>query len=297
MTILYEQLLKKITNYQPDLNQLSSNINILNQDDTNMIFILIRIYSLRNKDVTTAFEIPYKGIKDSHYNDQKVYDITFNLTNFPDILVSILYNFVNLINTSIEYQRKDDNFKKSFLKKTKIIPIISLHNINFEKLDQEYMMNEIENFGTVSLSINQMNNTTRVSNIGIINNINTHEIINNVKHTKDNSVDANELHCGNCTLTISKEYKPVYLYNTNFCNFNCARAYANDYKKNADDIYNLYFKTFKKKCPIICPASDKCVLTQYGGNIDKDNVELYQKTFFYITQQNIIPQLQPTIIG
>lgn len=58
------------------------------------IYLLIKIFNLKNDKVPYLFEVPYNGkIEQTEYEQNEKVDITFDLKNFPDNLVCILQIF------------------------------------------------------------------------------------------------------------------------------------------------------------------------------------------------------------
>ncbi len=80
-------------------NELLSNLRKINKDGMEMVFVLIRVHSLRNND-TKLFEIPYKGekinIQKSDEFIERCFDVKFDLKDLPLLLQRILLAFTKV---------------------------------------------------------------------------------------------------------------------------------------------------------------------------------------------------------
>lgn len=84
----YSKILKK--GRSKKLAKMLSESSGVNKDS---IYLLIKIFNLKNDKVPYLFEVPYNGkIEQTDDQNEKV-DITFDLKNFPDDLVCILQIF------------------------------------------------------------------------------------------------------------------------------------------------------------------------------------------------------------
>jgi len=100
--ILDEKIKEKETFTSKNIKDLADNlqkINIIKDNEMiyNILFVIIRIYSLRYGN-DKIFDIPYNGEKLNSNNDNTVHDIKFDIRNFPSKLQHILleYTFMEL---------------------------------------------------------------------------------------------------------------------------------------------------------------------------------------------------------
>lgn len=100
---LYDVIANTIQTTEPlpskELATLASNIKLLNKEGQEMIFVLLRIHSLRNTK-TKLLDLPYKPQKVSEKADgltnEIFYDLKFNLNHLPPDLQHIIFQFVIL---------------------------------------------------------------------------------------------------------------------------------------------------------------------------------------------------------
>jgi hypothetical protein len=90
---------KDINFTDEEIKDLINKINILDKLGRDMIYIFIRIHSLRFSN-SKLLDIPYKGIshvKESDKEDTDMCcDVKFDLKNFPNILNKMLLRFTDL---------------------------------------------------------------------------------------------------------------------------------------------------------------------------------------------------------
>jgi hypothetical protein len=78
-----------------NLRSLLSNTNTV-QNVQSILFVLIRIYSLRFSDKDNVFDVPFAGEKMGNKGDSKIFDIKFDIRNFPSRLQHILLEYTRL---------------------------------------------------------------------------------------------------------------------------------------------------------------------------------------------------------
>lgn len=80
-----------------DINDLKSKIYSLDKLGKDMIYVIIRIHSIRYSD-SKLLDIPYNGEKTGAKNDNSdtLFDIKFNIRNFPAKLNKMLDIFCDL---------------------------------------------------------------------------------------------------------------------------------------------------------------------------------------------------------
>jgi hypothetical protein len=94
---LFNDLEVKTRNKQPlstlEFQQLLKGLRSLNQAGFNMVYLLIRTFSIHQKNQINLFDIPFKG----KINNQSssTYDIEYDLTELPAQLQHILLLFTN----------------------------------------------------------------------------------------------------------------------------------------------------------------------------------------------------------
>lgn len=102
---VYDTLFKQISNCSDkdspvSLQEIGTIASLIKQLDSlgqQMIYVFVRIHSLRNSD-TKLLEIPYTGQKVSQTmdNNQFYSDVKFDLRNFPTVLLRMLHRFASL---------------------------------------------------------------------------------------------------------------------------------------------------------------------------------------------------------
>lgn len=85
------ELVELVTN----LRVLLSNTNNV-QNVQSILFVLIRIYSLRFSNKDNVFDVPFAGEKLGNKGDNKIFDIKFDIRNFPSRLQYILLEYTRL---------------------------------------------------------------------------------------------------------------------------------------------------------------------------------------------------------
>lgn len=94
---IYDQIVSISKNYDKKLLdevKLSKKINNLSHSDKETIYLLIKIYMLKNEK-KNPLSVPYKGEVVSSYNDLDT--IEFDVVNFPDQLKKLLNIFIKEI--------------------------------------------------------------------------------------------------------------------------------------------------------------------------------------------------------
>jgi UTP:GlnB (protein PII) uridylyltransferase len=92
---LYDNLLSEVTSYE-DLttkqkDEFMKVIVSIDDNATELVYALIRVYQLENSDNKNTFTLPYDG----KYVDENK-DIRFDLNELPNQLKQMLYNFLKL---------------------------------------------------------------------------------------------------------------------------------------------------------------------------------------------------------
>ncbi len=104
---LYDRLAEQYNDIEDFLHidKLLNNIKSLDKTGKDMLYILIRIHSLRNSS-SKILEIPYGGEKID--NSDKNISLKFDLKNFPNKLKHIIFQFTEL---HLQKMREDINKK------------------------------------------------------------------------------------------------------------------------------------------------------------------------------------------
>ena len=100
---LYDTLLKDTTCDDlttKEKNDFMDKIKKIDDNGSELIYVLVTMYNLENSEDKSTFKIPYGG----KYVDN---DLTFNLNDFPFQLKQILYKFLILHMKSIEEREED----------------------------------------------------------------------------------------------------------------------------------------------------------------------------------------------
>jgi hypothetical protein len=98
--ILYEKVNDKEKFTAKDTKELADNLQKIhrikdNEMIYNILFIIIRIYSLRYSD-DKVFDIPFQGEKLNSNGDKTIHDIKFDIRNFPPKLQHILLEYTKM---------------------------------------------------------------------------------------------------------------------------------------------------------------------------------------------------------
>ncbi len=98
--ILYERIKDKEKFSAKDTKELADNLMKINRIKDNemiynILFIIIRIYSLRYSD-DKVFDIPFQGEKLNSNGDKTIHDIKFDIRNFPSKLQHILLEYTQM---------------------------------------------------------------------------------------------------------------------------------------------------------------------------------------------------------
>ena len=94
---LYDNLIQELPNKDLTLKQkdeFSKNILKIDTNGMELIYALIHFYFIRNESMSDIVDIPYSGTKIENENDN--YDITWEISNFPNKLRQLLYKFVSM---------------------------------------------------------------------------------------------------------------------------------------------------------------------------------------------------------
>lgn len=96
-----------------ELNQLTEQIKLLDKYGKDMIYVIIRIHSLRFSPQSKILDIPYAGEKISECiadNGDVKYNIQFDFANMPLILKHIIKNFIDL---HMKKMKDDEQFNSN----------------------------------------------------------------------------------------------------------------------------------------------------------------------------------------
>lgn len=103
---LYDTLIKDAENEDlttKEKNEFMEMIKVIDENGTELLYVLIMMYNLENNEDKTTYKIPYGG----KYVEN---DISFNLNDFPFQLKQMLYNFLKLhTKTMKESSSNEDN--------------------------------------------------------------------------------------------------------------------------------------------------------------------------------------------
>ena len=96
---LYDNLLSEVVSHEDLTAKQKDDFMkvIVSVDDnaTELVYALIRVYQLENSDNKNTFTLPYDG----KYVDENK-DIRFDLNELPNQLKQMLYNFLKLYNNN-----------------------------------------------------------------------------------------------------------------------------------------------------------------------------------------------------
>ncbi len=95
---LYNLLVEKTKNNPfsaSDCIELVENVRKLDKSGFDLLFVIIRIYSLKNS-VNETSEIPYGGQKVDGTQLESKTDVKFDIRNFPDKLNHMLLEFTKM---------------------------------------------------------------------------------------------------------------------------------------------------------------------------------------------------------
>ena len=110
---LYENLIKNIPKKDLTIQQkeqIIKNINTINDNGKELIFVLIKIYYNKN-DSKKNLEIPFNGEKSiSNMDDNISTTIKWNFLDFPIPLRHILYNFIEMHMIEQQEENKRINY-------------------------------------------------------------------------------------------------------------------------------------------------------------------------------------------
>ena len=94
---LYDDILKNLDKLNSRLNKknLTKTLNTIDDIHKDNIYLLIKIYFLKNEKVPDLFDLPYKGISNTNekYDNDELCDLTFDLSNMPPKLIKMLQYF------------------------------------------------------------------------------------------------------------------------------------------------------------------------------------------------------------
>ena len=89
-----------------ELIEIIEGIKKINKvEDMENLFVLIRIYGLRSHSEQVVFELPFEGQKRNVKNVEEgneVYDIKFDIRNFPINLKLILLEYIRIIDNDLD---------------------------------------------------------------------------------------------------------------------------------------------------------------------------------------------------
>lgn len=95
---LYDDIIKNLDKFTTRLNKknLAKNLNTIDDVHKDNVYLLIKIFFLKNEKVQDLFDIPYKGKTSNECVDDLddgCCDVTFDLNNMPPKLVKMLQYF------------------------------------------------------------------------------------------------------------------------------------------------------------------------------------------------------------
>ena len=94
---LYDNLLGEVTSFEDlTVKQKDDFMKVINDIDDNateLVYALIRVYQLENSENKNTFTLPYDG---KYVENNKNKDIRFDLNELPNQLKQMLYNFLRL---------------------------------------------------------------------------------------------------------------------------------------------------------------------------------------------------------
>ncbi len=100
---LYDLLIDKskdVALTQPELMEFMQNVKKLDKNGYELLFVIIRIYSIKNIPNTSINEIPYSGQKMEQKMEQNKMQnmsaVKFDIRNFPNKLNQMLFEFTKL---------------------------------------------------------------------------------------------------------------------------------------------------------------------------------------------------------
>jgi len=262
------------------LTKIVDEIRDLDKENSDLIFVLIRVHSLREGQ-DNVFSLPYEAKKGMGEDE---FDIEFDLKNLPFTLQCILYQFVKASSTchspkrDLSSNRSQKSFLKRPLKSTETTFV--LRKINPASLDKQHNLKEVVECGTKNKTIVKpfANKFTKIDSIGL---------------AKEDELDKpfiiqgshnQKISCCYCTLPVPATNEVINVKMYKFCSYNCALALSN-------------------VCPITCPKTQvqeqitalfgnkKCnpsppyfLLDKFGGSLSPRSYrkEMQQKNFMAV---------------
>jgi|LauGreDrversion4_2_1035121.scaffolds.fasta_scaffold30161_1 hypothetical protein len=236
---LFDRLLEKakkegninIALANSNLSELSKEIGNIDKFHTDIVFVLIRIHSLRHS-TNNLFDVPYGGIRNDRNVEDKC-DIEFDLLKFPSELQHILKQFMCLYKspTSPKRNHVEETVKpvKSFMRRpfAKMDCKFCLRNISPAALDKEHNMQELLNFSQRSFSFTSAphkKQITKIEQLGIVN----ERANKRVFYVPDSKMSTNNFCCCYCSRIVPRGWKPINIKEFIFCSFNCAKRFSKE---------------------------------------------------------------------
>jgi hypothetical protein len=87
---------KDIALTQQEVMEFMQNVKKLDKNGYELIFVIIRIYSIKNMPNVSINEIPYSGQKLEQNKTPNMSAVKFDIRNFPNKLNQMLYEFTKL---------------------------------------------------------------------------------------------------------------------------------------------------------------------------------------------------------
>jgi len=285
---LYDRLLEKVkrdniiqsaTLPNSTLIKIANDIRDLDKESTDLIFVLIRVHSLREGQ-DNVFSLPYEA-KRSIGEDE--FDIEYDLLDLPIMLQAILYQFVKANSNCSSPKRESAKPQKTFLKRpTKPQDTtFVLKKVNPASLDKQHNLKDVVEAGTKTAPKPFTNKFTKIDSIGLV---------KEDEHDKPFTIPALiassecKINCCYCTLPVPQNMEAIVCKRFKFCSYNCALA-------------------FSITCPVTCPkeivlseieklfGSRKCkpsppylLLEKFGGSLSPRSYrkEMQHKEFINI---------------
>lgn len=259
------------------LSELSKEIGNVDKFHTDIVFVLIRIHSLRHSNNNNLFDVPYGGIRNDRNVEDKC-DIEFDLLKFPSELQHLLKQFICLYKSPsspkrnhIEEIKPIKSFvKRPFVKSDKMDSKFCLRNISPAALDKEHNMQELLNFSQRSFSFvsaPQKKQITKIEQLGIVNERTNKRVF----YISDSKMSTNNFCCCYCARNVPRGWKPINIKNYIFCSFNCAKRFSKE-EFHLLSVFDVKTEVEKHNYSLnkIKDSFSYQILSSFGGEVEDE---------------------------
>ena len=93
---------------QEELMDYVQNIRKMDKNGFNLIFVIIRIYSIKFANTTNVNDLPFAGQRIEESKLENKTDVKFDIRNFPNKLNQMLYYFTKMHLNLIKSENEDE---------------------------------------------------------------------------------------------------------------------------------------------------------------------------------------------